>query len=33
MLFLGKPPTHFDWEYVDKNNNYHKLNNLTPFSF
>jgi len=31
--FLGKPPTHFHWEYVDKNNNYHKVDNLTPLSF
>ena len=31
--FLGKPPTNFDWEYVDKSNNYHKLSNQTPVSF
>ena len=31
--FLGKPPSNFDWEYVDKNKNYHKLSNLTPQTF
>lgn len=31
--FLGKPPSNFDWEYVDKSNKYNKLTNLTPLSF
>jgi bleomycin hydrolase len=31
--FLGKPPSHFDWEYKDKDNNYHKISNITPLSF
>ena len=33
MYFLGKPPSHFDWEYKDKDNNYHKISNITPLSF
>ena len=31
--FLGKPPSHFDWEYTDKDNKYHKISNVTPLSF
>jgi len=31
--FLGKPPSNFDWEYVDKSKNYKKVSNLTPLSF
>ena len=27
--FLGKPPVKFDWEYVDKDNKYHKIVNQT----
>lgn len=31
--FLGKPPVKFDWEYVDKDNNYHKIDNQTGLTF
>lgn len=31
--FLGKPPSNFDWEMVDKSQNYSKMTNLTPLSF
>jgi len=33
VKFLGKPPIHFYWEYVDKKNNYKRINNLTPLKF
>jgi len=32
-LFLGKPPTNFDWEFYDKKKKYHKFTNLTPLAF
>lgn len=31
--FLGTPPTNFDWEYMDKKNDYHIIKDLTPKSF
>lgn len=31
--FLGSPPTTFDWEYMDKSKNYHKVSGLTPNQF
>ena len=30
---LGKLPETFDFEYTDKDNNFHKVNNLTPKKF
>lgn len=30
---LGEPPKQFDFEYVDKENNFHRDENLTPLSF
>ncbi len=32
-LSLGPVPTKFDWEYVDKDGKYSRVNNLTPKSF
>ena len=31
--FLGKPPSNFDWEYLDKNKKFHRISNLTPLEF
>lgn len=31
--FLGDPPTQFQYEYRDKDGNYHNLEQLTPLSF
>lgn len=31
--FLGTPPDQFNWEYYDKENKYHKLENLQPLTF
>jgi bleomycin hydrolase len=31
--FLGKPPSNFNWEYIDKSHKYNKINDLTPLSF
>jgi bleomycin hydrolase len=31
--FLGKPPSNFDWEYMDKDKKYHKLKNVSPLLF
>lgn len=33
VLFLGAPPTEFDWEYVDKDKKFHSIPNLTPKKF
>ncbi len=30
---LGEPPTQFDFEYKDKENNYIRIDNLTPIEF
>ncbi len=31
--FLGVPPTHFDFEYRDKDDEFHRDTNLTPIAF
>ena len=31
--FLGKPPSNFTWEYVDKSHKYNNIKNVTPVSF
>ena len=33
VIFFGKPPVKFDWEYVDKDNNYHRVDNQTGLTF
>lgn len=33
VLFLGPPPTEFDWEFVDKDSKFHSLKGLTPKQF
>lgn len=33
VLFLGPPPSEFDWEFVDKDNKYHSIKGLTPKRF
>lgn len=32
-IFFGKPPTHFNWEYYDKQHKYKIIRNLTPQTF
>ena len=31
--FLGKPPSNFDWEYMDKSKKYNKVTAMTPVLF
>ena len=31
--FLGSPPNSFEWEYYDKDNQYHQLKTTTPLQF
>lgn len=33
VLFLGAPPTEFDWEYTDKDGKFHRIAGLTPKQF
>lgn len=33
VIFLGAPPTSFNWEFVDKDNKFHSIKNLTPQKF
>ena len=32
-MFLGNPPTKFDWSIKDKNNKFTRFNNVDPFNF
>ena len=32
-MFLGNPPTKFDWSIIDKNNKFTRFNNLDPLDF
>ena len=32
-IFFGKPPTHFNWEYYDKQHKYTMIRDLTPKKF
>ena len=31
--FLGTPPSSFEWEYYDSDNNYHKTDTMSPLTF
>lgn len=33
VLFLGAPPTEFDWEFTDKDGKFHRIAGLTPKQF
>ena len=33
VIHLGTPPSSFDWQVRDKDNNFHRFENLTPISF
>ncbi len=33
VMFLGKPPSIFDWEYRDKDKNFNRIKNITPQEF
>tara|TARA_B100000674_G_scaffold490254_1_gene505745 strand:- start:160 stop:1506 length:1347 start_codon:yes stop_codon:yes gene_type:complete len=32
-IFLGEPPSKFNWEYYDKNKEYHRVKGMTPLEF
>ncbi len=32
-IHLGTPPTSFEWEYVDKDDNFHRVGEITPVEF
>ena len=32
-MFLGNPPTNFDWSIKDKENKFSRFNNIEPINF